>query len=73
MRCDLINHYKQLVSVVAVACQCLCFLECRHLHLLGSSFSPRFKAFIPSFETHSRDGPFAVKGKAVASHKPAAL
>ena len=41
--------------------------------LLGSSFSPCFKPLIPSFETHSRDGPFAVKGKAVASHKPAAL
>ena len=36
--------------------------EMRSSLLLGSLFSPRFKPLIPSFETHSRDGPFRRQG-----------
>src|SRR5713101_7345684 len=31
MRCDLVNHREQRVSIVSLTCQRLCFLECRHL------------------------------------------
>jgi len=41
MRCNLVNQREQLVSVVALTCQRLCFPECGHLLLLSSLFSPR--------------------------------
>ena len=73
MRCDLVNHREQLVSVVALRCQRLCFLESRHLLY----YAPRsLRVLDPSFPLSkpiAETALSAVKGKAVASHTPAAL
>jgi hypothetical protein len=67
-----VRNREQLVAVVA-RCPVSLLSGMRPSSLLGPLFSPRFNPLIPSFETNSREGPFRRQGKAVASHKSAAL
>jgi hypothetical protein len=70
---DFVNCHEQLVSVVALRCQPLLLSEMRPSLLLGSLFCLRFKPLIPRSKSMAETTLSAVKGKAVASHKPAAL